>query len=90
MAEVTADVLHDEDDVGIMVLPNFDSISIFFFQVEKNTHRVFNEKLNEISSGSQVRNIINDDLPLFIFLRNFLLCIYANSKTGFFLLLLFL
>ena len=40
MAEVTADGLHDEDDVGIMVLPNFDSISIFFFSSWKeNTHR---------------------------------------------------
>ena len=48
MAEVTADVLHDEDDVGIMVLSNFDSISIFFFQVEKNTHRVFNVKLSSL------------------------------------------
>ena len=39
MAEVTADVLHDEDDVGIMVLPNFDSISIFFFFKLKKTHK---------------------------------------------------
>ena len=74
--------------------PTLTPYQYSFFQVEKKKHtqrhRVFNVKLNEISYGSQVRNIINDDLPLFIFLRNFLLCIYANSKTGFFLLLLFL
>ena len=73
--------------------PTLTPYQYSFFQVEKKhtqRHRVFNVKLNEISYGSQVRNIINDELPLFIFLRNFLLCIYANSKTGFFLLLLFL
>ena len=67
--------------------PTLTPYQYSFFQVEKKhtqRHRVFNVKLNEISYGSQVRNIINDDLPLFIFLRNFLLCIYANSKTGFF------
>ena len=54
MSEVTADVLHDEDDVGIIVLPSFDSISIFLFQVDmKHTDtQFFNVKLNKIFGSS--------------------------------------
>ena len=53
VAEVTANVLH-EDDVGIIVLPSFDSISIFLFQVDmKHTDtQFFNVKLNEIFGSS--------------------------------------